>query len=310
MADPKPRASHPPRPRAATSRLPAFIIIGSAKSGTSTLARYLARHPALCCSREKEPCFFDRDVGWKRGWDWYASMFEEAKEGQLCYEASTNYTRYPEVLDVPRRIYANLPDAKLIYILRHPVDRAYSHYVHRYTRELHPGEPITTTFEQHIETDPMCVHSSDYSLQIDQYLEYFPRDSLLLLRFRDLKNDPSSTLRRVLRFLDVDDTIDLAAHRIAENAADRQIGHLARAFVMAPLREAPILKHVKRYVPERVKRATYEFLKQRRRGREIVDSVTPRPMRPETRASLVSMFERSNAQLAKAFRFDVSGWDH
>ena len=76
-------------------RLPDFFIIGSAKSGTTTLYRYLCRHPNIFMSTPKEMSFFSKDKEYERGVEWYASLFADASENQLCGEASTTYTRWP-----------------------------------------------------------------------------------------------------------------------------------------------------------------------------------------------------------------------
>ena len=80
-----------------TGRLPDFIIIGSAKSGTTSLYDYLLEHPLIYMSNPKEPCFFDENVAWDKGVAWYSSLFSGAENDQICGEASTNYTRWPQV---------------------------------------------------------------------------------------------------------------------------------------------------------------------------------------------------------------------
>ena len=122
-----------------------------------------------------------------------------------------------------------IPNAKLIYVMRHPVERAYSHYVHRYTKEIHPGQPITKGFEEFVATDPMCIDSSDYMQQIEQYLEWFPRESILFLLTETLESDPSELLQETFRFLGVDSCIDLQFCRI-HNAAGLMDFHVTSWF--------------------------------------------------------------------------------
>src|SRR4029079_14131002 len=76
----------------ATGRLPNFLIIGAAKSGTTTMYEYMLQHPAVYMPKIKEPCFFDETLTWKNGIGWYMSLFAQAEEHQICSEASTNYT--------------------------------------------------------------------------------------------------------------------------------------------------------------------------------------------------------------------------
>jgi hypothetical protein len=172
------------------SKLPDFIIIGAAKSGTTSLWDYLNRHPDIFMSRPKEPCFFDEDVAWSRGIDWYRTLFAKAQEHQVCGEASTNYSRWPQVTGVPRRIHAVLPNVKLIYLMRNPVDRTFSHYVHRWTKEVHRGQPFRQRFGKYCKTDRMCIDSSMYCTQLEQFLPYFPKERILPVVLEQLLVEP------------------------------------------------------------------------------------------------------------------------
>jgi hypothetical protein len=292
----------------AAGRLPDFLIIGAAKSGTSTLYEYLTAHPEIFMSPIKEPCFFDSDVAWDKGLDWYRGLFREAAENQLCGEASTNYTRWPQVPDVPQRIAEIMPDVKLIYVLRHPVERAYSHYVHRHTREVYPGEPFRRSFEEFVEEDPMCLDSSDYAMQIDQYLSFFPRDSLLILRLEDLKRDPGPLLRRVLRFLGVDEDVELlGGGEILANPGGIHGGKL-RQHVTAPLRRVPAIRKLAYAVPQSWRDLVYSLLRRTSYADGVREAHTAPPMREETRAALLERFRESNRFLAERFGLDVADW--
>ena len=198
----------PVQRRVSTGRLPDFLIVVAAKSGTSSLFSYLCAHPALFGSTPKEPCFFDPEVNLDRGLGWYRGLFADAEPWQLCGEASTNYTRFPQVQGVPERIKATLPDAKLIYLMRHPVERAYSHYVHAFTKEEYPREPFDLSFEAFSAAYPRCLDGSDYALQLGRYFEHFPREQVLLLFYEDLERDPGALCREVFEFLGVDPSFD------------------------------------------------------------------------------------------------------
>ena len=115
-----------------SARLPNFIVIGAMKSGTTSLFHYLQAHPQVFMSPLKEVEFFVEEKNWRRGMDWYRAQFAGASPGALAIgEASTAYTKYPEYPGVPERIASSLPDARLIYILRDPIERIRSHYQHR-----------------------------------------------------------------------------------------------------------------------------------------------------------------------------------
>ena len=157
----------------AGGRLPDFLIIGAAKSGTSSIYNFLRRHPGLHCSDPGEPEFFSHDEVWEKGFDWYTDLFAEAGDEQICLEKSTAYTRWPEFPEAAPRIAKHLLHARFIYIIRHPVDRAYSHYVHRVSRELPEFAAVDNpppTFEDHVPHDPICLNGSEYLDQIERYL--------------------------------------------------------------------------------------------------------------------------------------------
>src|SRR5688572_14326389 len=110
-------------PQAAGARLPDFLIVGAMRSGTTSLHKYLQAHPDVFVASGKEVHFFDRRYG--RGLDWYRSRFAGVTTERVVGEATPAYM-YDE--NAIARIAHDLPDARLIVVLRNPVDRAYSHY--------------------------------------------------------------------------------------------------------------------------------------------------------------------------------------
>ncbi|MEA3469299.1 MAG: sulfotransferase, partial [Thermodesulfobacteriota bacterium] len=112
---------------------PNFFLIGAARSGTTSLHKYLEAHPEIFMSEVKEINYFSNNRYWEKGINWYESHFKTATE-KIRGEASTSYTNYPLIKDVPKRLFHYLPDAKFIYILRDPIDRFLSHYLHRIRR--------------------------------------------------------------------------------------------------------------------------------------------------------------------------------
>jgi hypothetical protein len=113
---------------------PDFLIIGAMKSGTSTLAAQLSEQGGIFMATPKEPNFFSDDDIFARGLDWYAALFEAADPGDLKGEASTHYTKlptYPETLDRARAV---LEAPRLVYMIRNPIDRAVSHFIHEWSQ--------------------------------------------------------------------------------------------------------------------------------------------------------------------------------
>ncbi len=112
---------------------PDFIVIGAMKSATTTLHEQLARQPGIFMSRPKEPNFFSDDEFYTRGRSWYAAIFDKAGQTELRGESSTHYAKLPTYPRTVERMVRHLPHLKLIYLMRHPIDRLMSQYVHEVT---------------------------------------------------------------------------------------------------------------------------------------------------------------------------------
>lgn len=193
---------------------PNFLIIGAARSGTTSLFKYLEKHPDIFMSEIKEINFFSNEKYWRKGVGWYEQHFSEAT--QKCIgEASTSYTSHPSLSKAPERIFKYMPDAKLIYVVRDPIDRFISHYLHRVTRGLESRE-ITSIINNH--QDDFLLTQGKYYLQLQQYLEHFPIEHIKLLSIENLKNNPAETVRSIYKFLDIDTSISDAQTHTHHNA--------------------------------------------------------------------------------------------
>jgi hypothetical protein len=114
--------------RANRDALPSLIVIGAQKCGTSSLHAYLDAHPEIAMSTPKELDFFGGPgfANWERGVDWYRAQFDP--EAPVRGESSPSYTAYPFVVGTPERIHALVPGAKLIYMVRDPIERLLSQW--------------------------------------------------------------------------------------------------------------------------------------------------------------------------------------
>lgn len=199
---------------AADRALPTFLIIGAPKTGTTSLHNYLAQHPEIQMSPVKEPNFFaphldpvneKRRIG---DLDRYTRLFDP--KVAVRGEASTPYAEYPLRQGVPERIKALIPDVKLIYVVRDPIERTVSHYNH-----LVANGGIRTTLNEVLSnlSDPRspCICASLYALQLELYLRVFRRDQILVLDQADLLTERRATLRRVFAFLLVNEDFDSQA---------------------------------------------------------------------------------------------------
>jgi hypothetical protein len=183
---------------------PNFIVIGSMKCGTTTLCHLLGQHPGVFMSHSKEPEFFCKKEIYSRGWDWYLSLFADVKKETAIGEGSTSYTKAPLFSQVPERISKHLPHVRLIYIVRHPLERIESHWMHR----VRHGD--TRSLKKMLQHYPNLIDTSRYWYQVQQYRKYFSDDQILVLFFDELKTSPGKVLEKCFRFLNVDHRLKLA----------------------------------------------------------------------------------------------------
>ncbi len=179
-----------------TGRLPDFVVIGAMKSGTSSLYQWLGQQPELALPTMKEPHFFSRDEVWCLGVHWYRALFPEAP-GQLVGEASTTYTNPDHCAAAATRMASVVPDARLVYLLRHPVERLRSHYRHAV---LH-GEERRPLIEILTDPDNRYLRRSRYFECLQPYLEVFDHSQICVVRFEDLVSEDAAAWPVVLRHL-------------------------------------------------------------------------------------------------------------
>ena len=285
--------------------LPNFLIIGAAKSGTTTLYRYLCQHPQIHMSPLKEPQFFAVDEKYRRGEDWYSSLFSQSEPHQICGEASTDYSKLPQYPETADRIAQMIPKVKMIYVMRHPVDRAYAYYVH-----LGRQSKVQETFEQNIKRTRICLEASEYMIQIDHYLKFFPRKSFLFLMLDDLSNKPQQIMLQVFNFLGIDNRVDLTNQNptAAANVRENYFKNTLRQKITAPLRSIPGLYFLACLLPQNYRDWVYNNLQRSFYGKAIEKQYIPPPMLPETRQRLIEEFRQSNLELAKFLGRDLSHW--
>jgi len=185
-------------------RIPDFIIIGAMKSATSTLHKQLSAQRGIFMSTPKEPNFFSDDPIYKRGLDWYRGLFRKAEAGAICGESSTHYTKLPDYPHTIQRLKKAIPSPKLIYVMRHPVDRLISHYMHQWSEGV-----ITCDINQAIDHYPELINYSCYSKQLAPFIDAFGKEALLPVFFGDLKSFPQVSLEAIGAFIGVEDPASL-----------------------------------------------------------------------------------------------------
>ena len=180
-----------PRARAT---LPTFVGIGAMKCGTTALHRALSTHPDIGMAQPKELHFFSRNAVWRKGVAWYASQFPvRAVRG----EVSPSYTKLDLYPLAAERMASVIPEAKLLYLVRDPVERLISHYRHGVA-----GGTIRSGIEQAITDHPSLVETGRYGARLREYLRWYPLDQVLVLESAQL--DRAHTIQRILEFIGAD----------------------------------------------------------------------------------------------------------
>jgi hypothetical protein len=295
----------------ATGLLPNLLILGAARAGTTSLYRYLGTHPAIYMSPVKEPNFFafaGRSVRFTGPGDEginrrtttrledYRALFAGAGPASVRGEASTVYLYHPEAA---RRIAEQVPGAKLVVVLRDPVERAYSAYLHL----RRAGREPLASFADALAAEPARIAAGwqhfwhyaamgFYAGQLEAYLERFPRAQLRVLRFEDFARDPRRALSELAAFLGVEDRFAVepgAEHR--STAVPR--GPLAGRLLAAGRR-------LERWVPPRLRPRLA-------RGAQSLLATRP-PLAPEVRSALAERYRDELPRLERLLGWDLSGW--
>jgi nitrogen fixation protein len=217
--------------------LPNFIVIGAMKAGTTSLFRWLQSQPEVFTSPIKEPNFFSSERVWLKGIHWYESLFQGSCEWQLRGEASVSYTA-PRLSEcVSDRIASLIPDCRLIYVVRHPIDRARSHYRHQVQRGRE-RRPLNVALQN------LASEYIQYSLYwscLRPYTERFHREQICVVRLEDLIGGESDGWGIVLQHLGLDSRLPPTA---AFNVTSEKAQFTA---LMRWLWEHRLLTHVDRY---------------------------------------------------------------
>lgn len=237
------------------------IIIGAMKCGTSSLYNYLVKHPSICPSIVKEPEYFSCNQEHGHKVDKYEDLWDfDPSTHRYVLEASTGYTKYASEPNVPETIHKYGVSPKFIYIIRDPFVRTLSHYNHvRYKYDIGSDWSFLS---DHI------IDVSKYFLQLEQFRKYFPKESLLVLDFDDLKADPQGVLDKVYDFLNlpkIQISDDFSVHNKTTTLSKFQMfikrrPYLRKPYLLFPQGIRSIGKKIftKYSVPEESKKLTEE----------------------------------------------------
>lgn len=173
-----------------------FVVIGAMKCGTSSLHDQLSLRSGLFMSTPKEPNFFSDEKCWSRGLSWYRGCFAGAHEGQLRGECSTHYSKWPDYPLAAERLHTTLPEVKLVYVMRDPIERIVSQYIHEWSQREVKGK-----FEEAVLQHGRFTAYSSYARQLERHLEYCETERILLVAFERMLLHPDDELARICTFL-------------------------------------------------------------------------------------------------------------
>lgn len=292
--------------------MPNLFVIGAAKCGTTSLHRYLDLHPEVSMSRIKEPMYFlpERD---RRAWtyspvvnseDEYLALFEGG--AKVRGEASTLYTAYPRHEGVPARIHAAAPDAKLVYLVRDPIERARAFWTQWMSvrGDFNRGSNGPMPLEQHIgdfeSPGNLYTWPGRYMTQIRQFLEFFPEESILVVDSDDLRRDRNGTLRRIFDFLGVE--ANFSHPDFSEDLNTIETKRVESGAYVRLTRSRPLRRMVD-MLPERVREGAIEMV----RGPLMVPTGKPE-ITPELRVRLEELFRPEVDELRRFTGQGFNGW--
>jgi hypothetical protein len=298
--------------------LPDFLVIGAPKAGTTALHAALAQHPGLYMSVIKEPKHFltdgpppmrggpgdaqtYREHVWRR--EDYEALFDDAPDGTLRGESTPLYLYDPDAM---RRIRRAVPGAKLIAIIRDPVERAHSNWTHLWSAGLEPeGDFVRACAEEERRTTAgwasfwHYVGLGRYGEQLEHVLSLFPREQVLVIRYRQLVDEPAKTLDEIFGFLGVEQGIVTEIPR--QNVTSHPEATLAHRAVAQLLRASAA---VGRFLPgsawDAVTGRLERFLQRHSRERQ--------PLSWEQRQALIPRFEADLDLLERVLGADFSDW--
>jgi hypothetical protein len=281
---------------AADLMLPNLLIIGGMKCGTTSLHKYLAAHPEVFMSEEKELDFFTSWNRRDRGLSWYEAQFPV--DAPVRGESSPIYSAWPHVLGVPEAIAETLPEVKLIYLVRDPVDRVVSHYLHLFGRGNETRELAEVVADENFE-ESRYLAQSRYAMQLERYLEVFDRGDILVIEQEALEHDRAQTVRKVFNFLGVDESFSSPLfHRRYNVARDERRSRRASdriRTVVGPERFDAVASRV----PHVARRAL---------DRSLWRKIDPPRLPAPEHERLVEMLAPDTARLVELTGLEPTGW--
>lgn len=292
--------------------MPNFLIIGAQKAGTTSLYHYLNQHPQIYMSSIKEPHFFtlegeDYDFNGPNGklqlnpefittLDAYQRLFEGVTHETAIGEASPSYLYSSKA---PERIQHHIPDVKLIVILRNPIDRAYSSFLHC----IRGGYEPLRDFEQALQQEEERIRNNwgrrwhykahgFYGVQLKRYFERFDRNQIQVYLYEDLCNNSTGLVQDIFKFLQLDETVTpniSTKHNVSEMKGNKFFYTLQQGL-------SPFKNIIKPLIPEQL------------RGSFRKQALIKPPFPPKLRQELIELYREDILHLQNLINRDLSQW--
>jgi hypothetical protein len=238
---------------------PDFLLIGAPKAGSTSLWRYLRQHPSIYTPDLKEPNFFCDNGGRFPDWSWYDDLFANADDDQVTGEASVAYSLVERNPSTPGRIAEHLPDVRLLYIVRHPLERIESAWQHH----IYKRNPVPRDFGVAVQEFRELIEGTLYMRNLNRYREHIPDERIRVLLLSDLADCPDATLQDCDSFLGVDPdrrpplTMDPQNETDGKTVLPRPVDWLSKnglSMITASIPDAitaPVKQLIERPLPER-----------------------------------------------------------
>ena len=274
------------------TKLPEFFLAGAQKCATTWLYQCLKEHPQIFVPRQNITNFFN--VNYFRGFDWYKSWYQDVSNEKVIFDTSMTYMRDDQV---PKRIYDYNPNAKFIFSLRNPIDRAFSHYWH----EKKKGK-ITFSFEEALFYSDVgnydlyenWIKGGFYHDHIQNFLKFFPKEQMLFVLVDDINNEPENVLEKIYDFAGVDPNFKPSVLNKKLNVAGKRKGKLNNLSIL-----------IGKFIPKKLKKKIKLLLSKMQSEQKTEYEYG---LSQEYRQILSYIFSPENVKLEKVINRNLSHW--
>ena len=276
------------------------------KSGTSTLNMHLDSHPEIFMCTPREPSYFVEHTQLRKIWpkmeaegywrciDKYLALFAQAGSAKIIGESSTNYTKLNRLTGVAERISKFSTDAKILYIMRDPVERTISHYWHHVRHHGESRDPMTA-----LAKDSQYTDTSYYAMQLRPYFDRFPEKNIFTLSFEDLVTDIPGNLKRIYSWLEVDESFMPETIHKKLHVTPEKLVQVQGVGVLSGFAHSRFWDMMSKYVPRDLRRYARRF------SEREVDVTSEKQMLVEY---LRPIHFRQTEELVKLLGRDFSEW--